>query len=144
MGELLYWEPPGALLGGLGASWAHLGPSWRRSKTTQKQHAKKEQLPDIKKENRPRLWGPIWEAKIDPKSDPKRVQNRGQNRSEKMIEKWTTQSMTTIGTGHARPRGPPGGLGGNQGINPRPEAEDLARQWARYRYARRIFSVIFL
>ena len=59
-----------------------------------------------------------------------------------MIEKWTAQgSMAGFDGGHARPRVPAGGvLGWDQVINQRPEARDLARQWARYRYARRIFS----
>ena len=34
---------------------------------------KKDQLQDVKKENPPRLWGVIWDAKID--------QNRSQNES---------------------------------------------------------------
>ena len=78
LGGLL--EPLGVPLGGswglLGASWGLLGASWadlEGTKTSGKYNAKKDQLPDVKKENLVRLWGSILGSKIYPRWHPKRV-----------------------------------------------------------------------
>ena len=65
------WGLLGCSWGPLGVSWGALGPPWKRSKTNEKPYAKEEQLPDLQKENPPRLWGAIWR--------PKSIQNGTQN-----------------------------------------------------------------
>ena len=68
--------PPGELLaaswsllrrswGGLGATWVPLGSSWSRSKTTCKNHAKKDQLQDPNTHQRRDMKEGFGEPKID-------------------------------------------------------------------------------
>ena len=58
-----------------------------------------------------------------------------------MIEKWTAQgSMAGIDPHTLGPQVPTGGVGvGDQPKNQKTNTGDLARQWARYRYAQRLF-----
>ena len=68
------WRPLGASWGALGGVCGPLGPSWRRSKTTPKQHVKKEGFQERNRCERPNLKGGSWGAKIDPNRHPKRVE----------------------------------------------------------------------
>ena len=63
--QMASWEP-------LGASWAPFGPTWRWPKPHKNKMPKKDQLPDLKKENHPEFWGAIWGPKIDQNRRPKR------------------------------------------------------------------------
>ena len=68
------WRPLGASLGALGGVLGPLGPSWRRSKTTPKQHVKKEGFQEQKKCDGVDLGGGLGEPKstqIDTQNESK-------------------------------------------------------------------------